>query len=88
MEAEEFAVWKMSPDSCTEFGTNGPHELQSHSTLCSLQSCPGSARRAGVDLQFSQLLTTQWDQTSLELIFGGYQSRTQACEMWGSLGDN
>lgn len=28
MEAEEFAVQGMSPDSCTEFGTEGPHELR------------------------------------------------------------
>lgn len=83
-----FAVWKVSPDSCPEFGTDGLHELRSHSTLCSLQSCPGPAGCAGLDLQFNQLLTALWDQTSLALIFGGYQSRTWACETWSSLGDN
>lgn len=86
MEAEEFAVQEMSPDSCSGFGTDGSPELRA---LCSLQSCPGSAGRgAGVDLQFSQLLTTLWGQTGLALVFGGYQSRTWACETWGSLGDD
>lgn len=88
MEAEEFAVREMSPDSCAEFGTDGLHELLVSLALCSLQSCPGPARGAGVDLQVIRLLTALWGQTSLALVFEGYQSRTWACETWGSLGDN
>lgn len=88
METVKFAVREMSPESCTEFGTDGSHELWVSFMLCSLHSCPGPDRDAGVDLHFSQLLTTLWGQTGLALVFGGYQSRTWTCETWGSLGDN
>lgn len=75
METVKFAVWEMSPDACTEFGTDGSHELQVSFTLCSLHSYPRPDRGAGVDLHFSQLLTSLWGQTGLALVFGGYQDQ-------------
>lgn len=74
MEAKEFAVRGMSPDSCTEFGTDGPHELRVSLAPCSLQSSPGPARGAGVDLQFTQA----WPPCGAKQVWHWYLETTRA----------